>query len=513
MAFYPELPMKQTLDPLTAGVTGLGAGLEVGNQALKSQALNEALQERREKQAALKQFAETKDPNALMGIDPELGIRVKAWLDSQPPENLKDITNATKYVQSIGPSINSRTWGSIRPEIEKAFPKLPKEALPPPNATDAQLFQYVNAAKLLDAQLKSFDPNYQLKVRKLEELDIPKAVADVQHKKVMEQHWANTEGISLERLKHDKTTIKEMADPKNPGAPPKLYLLNALTGDVIKELGDKGGQATRETVDFLARTGLYGGFKALPTMGFGPQIRGPVLNRMAEIAAKEDIMPEDVITRGVVRDTLKTGLQQMEGQAGKIEAFARNFDKNIGVVRDMLRKNDPRTGVPILNKWIQAGKRSVTGDPDISALDVGLKTIANEFSRLTTSATGGGQLAESEIKKAEALLSAAQTPEQMEAALQVMEKDKANRLSSFEEQRKSYQQRIQDLGKKPLGETAATPTVGGKSSSGAGTKELTAQDRQAYDAKLAQIQALPDGPRKQAALKQMQDLAAKWGIK
>jgi len=84
--------------------------------------------------------------------------------------------------------------------------------------------------------------------------------------------------------------------------------------------------------------------------------------------------------------------------------------------------------------------------------------------------------------------------------------DMGNRIAGYDEQRKQLQGLLRNVGKPGTG-----GGVHGKT--GAGARELTTQERQAYDAKLTQIQGLPDGPQKQAAMKQMQDLASKWGIK
>ena len=104
------------------------------------------------------------------------------------------------------------------------------------------------------------------------------------------------------------------------------------------------------------------------------------------------------------------------------------------MVTGLAQKVD-NTGVPILNKWINAGKRSVLGDPDISALDANIKATVNEYAKIVGGGTGGGATAQGEISKIEGLLSSAQSPAQIENVLNVMRKETANRMQSFKDQK------------------------------------------------------------------------------
>lgn len=185
----------------------------------------------------------------------------------------------------------------------------------------------------------------------------------------------------------NKTTIKEIQNPDDPGGPPVQALINTKTGDVIKVIGPKGTALMPETRDFYARQFLIDP-KSIP-MGFGPQVRLPIMNEAAKIAVQENIDPVDAQQALALRGAIKTGLGQLEGQRGKVMAFANTFDRNVEVLEGLIDKPH-RSGIPLYNAWVNAGRRAITGDPDISALDVAFKTVANEFAKLTTSATGGG---------------------------------------------------------------------------------------------------------------------------
>jgi hypothetical protein len=85
-------------------------------------------------------------------------------------------------------------------------------------------------------------------------------------------------------------------------------------------------------------------------------------------------------------------------------AFEKNFNKNADIALELSQKVD-RTGVPILNKWINAGRRSVTGDADLAAFDANIKATVNEYAKIVGGGTGSGATAQGEIAKIEGLLS------------------------------------------------------------------------------------------------------------
>jgi hypothetical protein len=277
------------------------------------------------------------------------------------------------------------------------------------------------------------------------------------------------------------TAIKEMAEPGNPSGPPVLMLVNEDTGEPIKKIGDKGGLITPDAADLFARIGLQD-LKQLPAMGFGPQMRGPVFQRMAQIVKDEGIIPEDMAVRQTVRQEMRKGMGQLERQRAQIEPFIATFDKNIDVLESVFKSP---TGVPAVNRWIQAGKRAITGDPELAKIDVAIKTVANEFARIMTSATAGGtQMPESEIKKVEGLLNAAQTPEQVKAALDIMRRDTQNRKASFKEQGDLYQSRLEQLGNYKAPATTS-PAPAAPAAAPAGPKPISQMTTEEIKAELA----------------------------
>jgi putative sterol carrier protein len=175
----------------------------------------------------------------------------------------------------------------------------------------------------------------------------------------------------------------------------------------------------------------------LPPMGMGltaAGYRSAILNEAARQAQDQGLTPDVQRTRQLENKASSSALSQVAKQEGMVGAFERNFIKNADLALQQSAKVD-RTGVPIVNKWINAGKRAVTGDPDLSAFDAVVKATVNEYSKILSGSMGNQAMAEGEIKKVEGLLSAAQTPQQVQAVISMMKQETANRMAGFKEQK------------------------------------------------------------------------------
>jgi hypothetical protein len=102
----------------------------------------------------------------------------------------------------------------------------------------------------------------------------------------------------------------------------------------------------------------------------------------------------------------------------------------------------------VATKWINAGKRAVTGDPTLAAYDLAIKTVSNEYAKIVSGSMGNQQLAESEIKKVEGLLNAAKTQQDVDAVLNLMKQETHNRMAGFKEQKKELMDTMRGKKKK-----------------------------------------------------------------
>lgn len=198
----------------------------------------------------------------------------------------------------------------------------------------------------------------------------------------------------------------------------------------------------------------------LPPMGMGKAAaagRSAILNKAAELAAASGISANDQRIAQIGNKANTAALSKIQQQQTMIGAFEKNFNMNADIALEYSAKVD-RTGVPLANKWINAGKRSIAGDPDLSAYDQAIKSTVNEYAKIVSGSMGNTALAEGEIKKVEGLLNAAQTPAQVNAVINLMKRETQNRMKGFDEEKTSL--RASMTGGQPAASATAAQASG-----------------------------------------------------
>lgn len=175
----------------------------------------------------------------------------------------------------------------------------------------------------------------------------------------------------------------------------------------------------------------------LPPMGMGKEGalgRRTILNRAAEIAQASGTSPDEQRIQQIGNKANSTALAQIQKQQTMVGAFEKNFVKNADIALELSAKVD-RTGMPLANKWLNAGKRSIAGDPELAAFDQAIKSASNEYAKIISGSMGNTAVAEGEIRKMEEKLNSAQTKEQVAAVISLMKRETDNRMTSFNDEK------------------------------------------------------------------------------
>jgi hypothetical protein len=144
--------------------------------------------------------------------------------------------------------------------------------------------------------------------------------------------------------------------------------------------------------------------------------------------------PEDNAIRQAAFKASKQELVKLQSQRGPVMSFARTAELNL---QNALRLSDKvdRTGSPVVNRWLLAGRKSILGDKDVSNFDAAVRTGINEYAKVVSSATGGGVTSDTARKEIEAQLNSAMNPEQIKDMMkEVFIVDLNNRKSGYDEQ-------------------------------------------------------------------------------
>jgi len=194
------------------------------------------------------------------------------------------------------------------------------------------------------------------------------------------------------------------------------------------------GGVDSATVDFYAKKVAAGG--DLPALGSGKVAaawRQAILKRSAAIQTGQGLDGGDSNLRQADVKAARMALGQLQKTRSNVEGFERTFMLNVDQVLKLAPKGVGGSA-PVFNKWIQAGRKSIKGDPDVSAFNVAVNTAANEYAKLASGASGGAVTSDSARHEAMEILNNAQTLPQLQASIRQMKIDGHNRIIALNEQ-------------------------------------------------------------------------------
>lgn len=190
----------------------------------------------------------------------------------------------------------------------------------------------------------------------------------------------------------------------------------------------------------------------MPSFGYGKQgkaDRDRFYNQLAASMKEHDITANDIASGRAEYKANASALGQVSKMRNSVESYEQTVQKNIGILESFLSgKGAPQGKMPVINRWIQAGRRSIAGDPDVSAYDTALKTVTAEYAKVMSGGTGSAAAStDSARAEAESLLNGAQTPAQVRAVLGTMKREMANRIESLKAQETDLKSRLGNSGK------------------------------------------------------------------
>lgn len=231
---------------------------------------------------------------------------------------------------------------------------------------------------------------------------------------------------------------------------PKAFVINTGVG--------AGGGLSQDGLDLAAQQ--YRMTQTLPPLGMGSAAAGlrmKVINRAAELAKAEGNDAEATVLDAAGYKANSQALNQLAKQRTMVGSFEKTFHKNIDVMEKLLPKVG-QGGMPVANRWINAGRRAVAGDPDVAAFNTALQTVQAEYAKIMSGSMGNTPISDSARHHAEELINSAQTPQQLAAVIKVLRQDAQNRMSGFEEE--GAQLRKTMSGDKPKADLKFNPATG-----------------------------------------------------
>jgi hypothetical protein len=209
--------------------------------------------------------------------------------------------------------------------------------------------------------------------------------------------------------------------------------------DAKKNAGVDAIRISDEAVDQAARRYAFDGTMP-PNLGRGTQgeaTKVKILNRAADLAKARGDDGTSTRLNQVANKTMTQALGQLEKNKGNILAFERTALANADLVIRESEATERPTDIPAIDRWIQAGKKTVGGDVQVARLDTAVRSFVNEYAKVVTTVTGGGVTSDTARREIDELIKAAQTKEQIRGVVSLMKEEMSNRRAGYEGEIKS----------------------------------------------------------------------------
>ena len=187
-----------------------------------------------------------------------------------------------------------------------------------------------------------------------------------------------------------------------------------------------------QTIEYYATLSLAGDYSwqiGLARGKAGLALIAAVKDRIPQLAAERHMNPGDQSVNKAIRDaTNKTLIDRTKALAAATQ-FVHQFGSQAELVDKYLQ---PGVGgsVPVINRWIQAGRKSVAGDTDVTAFDTAVRGLAREHQRIVTGVTSNAQLHVSAQETADELLNKDMTAPQIKSTMAVMLEEANNAVEA-----------------------------------------------------------------------------------
>ena len=211
---------------------------------------------------------------------------------------------------------------------------------------------------------------------------------------------------------------------------------------------DQMPERTRKVIDFYARQQMAGDTTwrtGLSRTKEGVALIKAVDMRVPALADMYGIAPEALSTTRDFRKSLDSALTDRQRNLAAASQFVNNFEKQTLLVEKYLG-HGVGGATPVLNRWIQAGRKSVAGDDEVTQLDVALRGLAREHQRIVTGVTSNAQLHVESAKTGDELINQSMTAAQIRANMKVMLEEAHNAVSAGQYESNQMRQQLSQLG-------------------------------------------------------------------
>jgi hypothetical protein len=247
---------------------------------------------------------------------------------------------------------------------------------------------------------------------------------------------AKPEASNIKKLENELNAVQQKLneDPKNADLiREKKDILDTINKTSrLKDQIINVPPPSSSDVDFYASMALSGDYSwkvALSRSPGGKALIDAVTKRMPSLASERGLDYSDVASAGAERKALTSSLTDRTKYVATATQFINGFNKQADLV-DKYAGSGVGGLNPVLNRWVQAGRKQILGDSEVNQLDTAIRGLAREHQRIVTGVTSNAQLHASAQETADQLLNKDMTLDQIKKTLVVMREEANNALDS-----------------------------------------------------------------------------------
>lgn len=188
----------------------------------------------------------------------------------------------------------------------------------------------------------------------------------------------------------------------------------------------------------------------MPSFGYGRQgkaDRDRFYNQLAATMKEQNLTASDIASGRAEYKANSTALNQVSKMRNSVESYEQTVQKNMDLLGTLIDKGAPKGSAPVINRWLQAGRANLQGDPDVTAYNTAIQTVVNEYAKVMAGGTGSAAASSDSARhEASQLLNNAQTPAQVRAAIATMRAEMSNRIESLKAQESDLKRRLGNSG-------------------------------------------------------------------
>jgi hypothetical protein len=243
------------------------------------------------------------------------------------------------------------------------------------------------------------------------------------------------------------------------------------------------------------------GPQVLSRLGLSKEQRQSVISGVTALNEGEGVSArEGAIEVGTLKADQKS-LDKLVPQLDAVDSFEKTASQ-IGDKLVAIAKKVDSTGVPVLERWIRAGRKSVKGDPDVTEFNSRLNTYTSESAKILNNPNLTGPTTDSARHEMQEVMPNASYFEQIERGVNVMKEESGWRKKNLKDKIDEVNQRRIRGAKKESSEGFPSVSKSQQGEMDQGRTEILTQELDSAQARRDEAQN-PDAKRRAE-----QDIAA-----